>query len=44
MRTQQQAETEEKQRIKNLVLNYKLNEESDEPDGESSISLPRLEL
>ncbi|KAI1488803.1 armadillo-type protein [Biscogniauxia mediterranea] len=33
MKTQQQAEREEQQRIKNLVLNYDLRE-SEEPDGD----------
>ncbi|KAI6090074.1 ARM repeat-containing protein [Hypoxylon rubiginosum] len=34
MKTQQQAEREEQQRIKNLVLNYDLRE-SEDPDGDS---------
>lgn len=34
MRSQQQAEKEEQQRIKNLVLNYDLREENDGSDGE----------
>lgn len=33
MKTQQQAEREEQQRIKNLVLNYDLRENED-PDGD----------
>jgi hypothetical protein len=41
MKTQQQAETDEKQRIKSLVLNYDLSSETD-IDGEYyNISLPR---
>lgn len=35
MKTQQQAEKEEQQRIKNLVLNYDLRE-SEEPDGDTT--------
>jgi regulator of nonsense transcripts 2 len=35
MKTQQQAEKEEQQRIKNLVLNYDL-QQSDEPEGKQS--------
>lgn len=38
MKTQQQAEREEQQRIKNLVLNYDL-QQSDDQDGECT-SLP----
>jgi regulator of nonsense transcripts 2 len=35
MRSQQQAEKEEQQRIKNLVLNYDLRDENEGSDGES---------
>ena len=35
MKSQQAAEREEQQRIKNLVLNYDLREESEQQDGES---------
>ncbi|KAI0135979.1 ARM repeat-containing protein [Hypoxylon sp. NC0597] len=38
MKTQQQAEREEQQRIKNLVLNYDLRE-SEDLDGDSQITL-----
>jgi hypothetical protein len=39
MRTQQQAEKEEQQRIKNLVLNYDLTtDENDGANGDSNIS------
>lgn len=38
MKTQQQAEREEQQRIKNLVLNYDLRE-SEEFDGDSHMAL-----
>lgn len=34
MKTQQQAEREEQQRIKNLVLNYDLHDDNDASDGE----------
>ncbi|XXG94363.1 mRNA decay protein [Hypoxylon texense] len=37
MKTQQQAEREEQQRIKNLVLNYDLRE-SEDPDGDSYVA------
>ncbi|KAI1409155.1 ARM repeat-containing protein [Hypoxylon sp. FL1857] len=37
MKTQQQAEREEQQRIKNLVLNYDLRE-SEDPDGDSQVT------
>ncbi|KAF1811787.1 nonsense-mediated mRNA decay factor [Eremomyces bilateralis CBS 781.70] len=40
MRTQQQAEREEQQRIKNLVLNYDLR--NDDTDGEDALSIPHL--
>lgn len=36
MKTQQQAEREEQQRIKNLVLNYDLRE-NEEPDGDTRL-------
>ncbi|KAI9737821.1 MAG: hypothetical protein M1834_009190 [Cirrosporium novae-zelandiae] len=36
MRTQQQAEREEQQRIKNLVLNYDLRDDNDQDDGDSN--------
>ncbi|KAL7933816.1 armadillo-type protein [Trichoderma chlorosporum] len=39
MKTQQQAEREEQQRIKNLVLNYDL-QQSDDQDGECCTSKP----
>ncbi|OJD18443.1 hypothetical protein AJ78_01563 [Emergomyces pasteurianus Ep9510] len=44
MKTQQQAEREEQQRIKNLVLNYDLGDDNEPSDGEfntSSFSSPR---
>ncbi|KAK6062828.1 MIF4G domain-containing protein [Seiridium cupressi] len=37
MKTQQQAEREEQQRIKNLVLNYDLRE-SEDPDGDTAMN------
>lgn len=40
MKTQQEAEKEEHQRIKNLVLNYDLRE-SEDNDGEARLSLLR---
>ena len=39
MKTQQAAEREEQQRIKNLVLNYDLRE-GDDQDGDSLLALP----
>lgn len=36
MRSQQQAEREEQQRIKNLVLNYDLGDDNDSNDGEDN--------
>lgn len=39
MKTQQQAEKEEQQRIKNLVLNYDLRE-TEEPDGDTTTTTP----
>lgn len=36
MKTQQQAEREEQQRIKNLVLNYDLRDDADAHDGEEN--------
>lgn len=41
MRTQQQADREEQQRIKNLVLNYDLSTDNDN-DGEDDLSLDSL--
>ncbi|KAF2837357.1 ARM repeat-containing protein [Patellaria atrata CBS 101060] len=41
MRTQQQAERAEQQRIKSLVLNYDLRDENDIDNGESAISFNR---
>lgn len=38
MRTKQQQEKEERQRIKNVVLNYDNNREDNEPDGDSPFS------
>lgn len=35
MKTQQQAEREEQQRIKNLVLNYELRDDTDVHDGDN---------
>ena len=35
MKSQQQAEREEQQRIKNLVLNYDLSNDGDQHDGEA---------
>ncbi|KAF2402004.1 ARM repeat-containing protein [Trichodelitschia bisporula] len=48
MRTQQQAEKEEQQRIKNLVLNYDLRDENEGPDGleklpQNPYTQPRLD-
>ncbi|KIW08711.1 hypothetical protein, variant [Verruconis gallopava] len=47
MKTQQQAESEEKQRIKNLVLNYDLNSEADtdgiEKQPQNPYNVPRLD-
>jgi len=48
MRTQQQAEKEEQQRIKNLVLNYDLSAENDGTDGlekqpQNPYTTPRLD-
>jgi regulator of nonsense transcripts 2 len=40
MRHQQQAEKEEQQRIKSLVLNLDLRDENDGPDGGDSFSYP----
>ncbi|QDS70729.1 hypothetical protein FKW77_002918 [Venturia effusa] len=42
MRSQQQAEKEEQQRIKNLVLNYDLSAEGPD-DGDDHLSLPPLQ-
>jgi regulator of nonsense transcripts 2 len=39
MKSQQQAEREEQQRIKNLVLNYELND-GDDQDGDPLLSTP----
>jgi regulator of nonsense transcripts 2 len=45
MKSQQQAEREEQQRIKSLVLNYDLNNEGDQHDGEAQDFLtPIFEL
>lgn len=44
MRTQQQAEREEQQRIKNLVLNYDLGDDIDPNDGEADNSPPQVLL
>jgi regulator of nonsense transcripts 2 len=41
MRSQQQAEKEEQQRIKNLVLNYDLRDENEGSDGESQFFFPQ---
>lgn len=41
MKNQQQAEREEQQRIKNLVLNYDLQQNED-PDGGTDPQLPQL--
>jgi regulator of nonsense transcripts 2 len=46
MKSQQQAEREEQQRIKNLVLNYDLSNDGDQHDGEAHdflTSIPELE-
>jgi regulator of nonsense transcripts 2 len=40
MRHQQQAEKEEQQRIKNLVLNLDLRDENEGPDGGDPLSYP----
>lgn len=42
MKTQQQAEREEQQRIKNLVLNYDLGDDNEVNDGEINISFTQL--
>ncbi|KAK5653863.1 hypothetical protein OQA88_7787 [Cercophora sp. LCS_1] len=39
MRNQQQAEKEEQQRIKNLVLNYDLRENNEDQDGEAHLAI-----
>lgn len=39
MKSQQQAEREEQQRIKNLVLNYDLGDDNEHIDGEADISI-----
>jgi regulator of nonsense transcripts 2 len=39
MKTQQQADREEQQRIKNLVLNYDLSNDNDQNDGEDPLDL-----
>jgi hypothetical protein len=44
MRSQQQAEKEEQQRIKNLVLNYDLRDENEGSDGESQSFLLQRNL
>jgi regulator of nonsense transcripts 2 len=44
MKTQQQAEREEQQRIKNLVLNYDLRDDSEQNDGEHDVFSTRLSL
>lgn len=44
MKSQQQAEREEQQRIKNLVLNYDLGDDNDVNDGEADISCSQLPL
>jgi len=41
MRSQQQAEKEEQQRIKNLVLNYDLRDENEGSDDNSQSFLQR---
>lgn len=41
MKNQQQAEREEQQRIKNLVLNYDLGDDNDMSDGEDNTLLAR---
>lgn len=38
MKNQQQAEKEEQQRIKNLVLNYDLRENNEDQDGDTYLS------
>lgn len=43
MKTQQQADREEQQRIKNLVLNYDLSNDNDHNDGESDPLDPLLQ-
>jgi len=35
MKSQQQADREEQQRIKNLVLNYEMSNETENTDGKS---------
>ncbi|KAF3482789.1 nonsense-mediated mRNA decay protein 2 [Arthroderma uncinatum] len=42
MKSQQQAEREEQQRIKNLVLNYDLGDDNDSNDGDTNISSTQL--
>lgn len=41
MKSQQAAEREEQQRIKNLVLNYDLNDD-DQHDGTTALSLMKI--
>jgi regulator of nonsense transcripts 2 len=41
MRSQQQADREEQQRIKNLVLNYEMSNETDSTEG--TLTLPYAE-
>lgn len=43
MKNQQQADREEQQRIKNLVLNYDLSNDNDSNDGEADPSDPFLQ-
>lgn len=44
MKNQQQAEREEQQRIKNLVLNYDLGDDNDLNDGDPNSPSPHLPL
>lgn len=42
MKSQKQAEREEQQRIKNLVLNYDLRDEGEQHDGEDDFSIKSI--
>ncbi|EEQ31421.1 nonsense-mediated mRNA decay protein 2 [Microsporum canis CBS 113480] len=44
MKSQQQAEREEQQRIKNLVLNYDLGDDNDSNDGDTNTSSTHLSI
>lgn len=44
MKSQQQADREEQQRIKNLVLNYEKSNETENTDGKSLANLSLWEI